>query len=100
MLLYLLLSGLFQPYVDYGDDVQWMVSLSSLLLCAFIAMLRQARFEELLGVTDDTLGALLLSGTFDVDDPASLIGFLEATIGVQADYGDPQRIRLTPEATP
>lgn len=51
-------------------------------------------------IADDTLGALLLSGTFDVDDPASLIGFLEATIGVQADYGDPQRIRLTPEATP
>ena len=50
-------------------------------------------------IADDTLGALLLSGTFDVDDPASLIGFLEATIGVQADYGDPQRIRLTSEAT-
>lgn len=51
-------------------------------------------------IDDDMLGALLLSGTFDVDDPASLIGFLEATIGVQADYADPQRIRLTTGETP
>lgn len=51
-------------------------------------------------IADDTLGALLLSGTFDVDDPAALIGFLEATIGVEADYTDPQRIRLASEARP
>ena len=40
LLVYLLASGLSQPYLHYGDDVQWMVSLSALLLCACIAMLR------------------------------------------------------------